>query len=82
MENKPEFIKLCKELFAKVERNKMSIEDACYEIAGRMADDDLRNDMELIGIMEEAGELELPPYHVSGDRDARWEALKEKIKDI
>lgn len=82
MENKPEFINLCKQLVLNVEEDKMSIEDACYTIAGRIADDTLRNDLELIGIMEEAGELELPLHQVSGNRDGRWEALKEKIKSL
>ena len=82
MEHKLEFINECKELVSKVEKAEISIEDACYAIAGKMADDAFRNDLELIGVMEEAGELELPPHQVSGDRDARWEALKEKIKDL
>ena len=82
MGNKPEFIKLCKELVLKVDRGEMPFENACHKIGGEIFKKDLKNNPELIGIIEEALDLELGVVFVGSTIDDRWEALKKKIKSL
>jgi len=82
MEHKPEFIKLCREVVAGVERDEMSIENACHKIGGEIFKKDLKDNQELIGIIEEALDLELGVTFVGSALNDRWEVLKEKIKNL
>lgn len=54
-------------------------EAACYNIACVMSVPEIANEPSLESIALEAGELELPKEHVSGDAQKRWEALQEEI---
>lgn len=72
-------IKYWQEIVELNRTGKIDRETACYHIADVMFIKVVENDPILEDLSLEAGELELPKHHISGDVESRWKDLQATI---
>lgn len=77
-----EIIKYWQEIVDLSRAGKIDRETACYHIADVMFVSVIGNDPILEELAIDAGELELPKHHISGNAESRWEDLQKTIKSL
>lgn len=76
------FASECKAILELIDRGKITRQEGCYQIAGFMTIDAVRNDFRLLDVCMVASELELPDKHVSGNIKEKWQLLKRLVSRL
>jgi len=75
---KKRIAKICLKLIEETQKDKTSIMETSYLIAGSFLGSNYGDKLD--EVVEIAGELELPEHHVSGGVLEMWEKMKNKFK--
>jgi len=75
-------VKYWKEIVELSLAGKINRETACYHICSAIIVPIVENDPILENIASDAGELELPKQHISGNAESRWKKLQQVIKAL
>jgi hypothetical protein len=77
---KEAFIAYCRKAIQGYENGQATLQDAAYAITGALSIPLISKTSEFEVIFDLAGELELPPEHISGNVQEKWKFLVTEVE--